>query len=80
VVRVLALRGFEDAFADFFLEWIGVRLDTGLDWNIVASLIKEAYRVTAPKRLVKQMDATPPPAPPSASARGRGRPAPPASA
>lgn len=55
--------------------WIGVRLDTGLDWNVVASLIKEAYRVTAPKRLVKRLDATPPPAPPSASARGRGRPA-----
>ena len=57
--------------------WIGVRLDTGLDWDIVASLIKAAYRVTAPKRALKQLDeggpVTPPPAAPtSASARGRG--------
>ena len=27
--------------------WIGVRLDTGLDWGMVESLIKAAYRVTA---------------------------------
>lgn len=54
--------------------WIGVRLDTGLDWGVVASLISAAYRVTAPKRLLKRLDeerATPPPAP-SPSARGRG--------
>jgi hypothetical protein len=34
--------------------WIGVRLDTGLDWGMVESLIKAAWKVTAPKRLVKQ--------------------------
>ena len=36
--------------------WIGVRLDTGLDWNIVASLIKDAYRKTAPPRLRRQLE------------------------
>jgi hypothetical protein len=36
--------------------WVGVRLDTGLDWDVVASLIKEAYRVTAPKKLVRKLE------------------------
>jgi hypothetical protein len=36
--------------------WIGVRLDTGLDWDVVASLIKDAYRATAPKKLVRQLE------------------------
>jgi hypothetical protein len=36
--------------------WVGVRLDTGLDWSVVASVIKDAYRVTAPARLVRQLD------------------------
>jgi hypothetical protein len=36
--------------------WIGVRLDTGLDWNVVASLIKDAWRVTAPPRLRRQLE------------------------
>jgi len=31
--------------------WVGVRLDTGLDWGVVAMVVREAYRVTAPKRL-----------------------------
>jgi len=32
--------------------WLGVRLDQGLDWSIVASLIAEAYGQVAPKRLL----------------------------
>ena len=36
--------------------WVGVRLDTGLDWNIVASLIKDAYRIIAPAKLVRQLE------------------------
>jgi len=36
--------------------WIGVRLDTGLDWGVVESLIRAAWRVTAPRRLVKRLD------------------------
>jgi hypothetical protein len=36
--------------------WIGVRLDTGLGWNVVASLIRDAYRATAPKKILKQFE------------------------
>lgn len=32
--------------------WIGVRLDDGVDWDEVADLIAESYRLTAPRRLV----------------------------
>lgn len=28
--------------------WIGIRLDRGLDWKIVASLLEQAYRWIAP--------------------------------
>jgi len=30
--------------------WIGVRLDTGLDWKVIASLIVQAHEVTSAKR------------------------------
>jgi hypothetical protein len=36
--------------------WVGVRLDTGLDWKVVASLIKDAYRIIAPPKLVRQLE------------------------
>jgi hypothetical protein len=36
--------------------WVGVRLDTGLDWNVVASLIKNAYRIIAPPKFVRQLE------------------------
>lgn len=36
--------------------WIGIRLDTGLDWKVVESFVKQAYRMIAPKRLVKRLD------------------------
>ncbi len=36
--------------------WIGLRLDVGLDWDEVAEICEEAYRVVAPKRLVQQLD------------------------
>lgn len=36
--------------------WIGVYLDTDLDWDHVADLIDDSYRMTAPKRLVKDLD------------------------
>lgn len=29
--------------------WIGVRLDADLDWDFVAHLVEESYRITAPK-------------------------------
>lgn len=37
--------------------WIGVRLDIRPDWNEVAGLIDDAYRVVAPPKLVAQLDA-----------------------
>ncbi len=35
--------------------WVGVRLHRGVDWDVVADLIVESYRMTAPKRLVATM-------------------------
>ena len=31
--------------------WIGVWLDVDLDWEFIAYLVKESYRLTAPKRV-----------------------------
>ncbi len=36
--------------------WVGVYLDVELDWDEVADLIKESYRMTAPKRLYALLD------------------------
>jgi predicted DNA-binding protein (MmcQ/YjbR family) len=37
--------------------WVGLWLDTGdVDWDEVADLLTEAYRLTAPKRLVAELD------------------------
>ena len=33
--------------------WIGVRLDTGLDWKTIAALIEQAHAVTMAKRKSK---------------------------
>ena len=32
--------------------WIGIRLEGDVDWGMVASLAEDAYRMTAPKRLL----------------------------
>ncbi len=37
--------------------WLGVRLDRSPDWDEVADIIEEAYRVVAIKRLLTQLDA-----------------------
>lgn len=31
--------------------WIGVYLDRSPDWNEIADLLQDSYRLTAPKRL-----------------------------
>ena len=31
--------------------WVGVRLDLPVDWDFVAGLVTDSYRMTAPKRL-----------------------------
>ncbi len=36
--------------------WIGVRLDVGVDWDELARICEEAYRVIAPKKLVAMLD------------------------
>ncbi|HEY1390109.1 MAG TPA: MmcQ/YjbR family DNA-binding protein, partial [Ktedonobacterales bacterium] len=38
--------------------WVGAWLDIGLDldWEQLGELIEESYRMTAPKRLVAQLD------------------------
>lgn len=36
--------------------WIGAWLDAACDWDAVAELVNDAYRQTAPKRLLAQLD------------------------
>jgi len=38
--------------------WLGVRLDRDPDWDEVTSIVDEAYRLVAPKRLVARLDAS----------------------
>lgn len=37
--------------------WLGVYLDVEVDWERIAEIVEDAYRVVAPKRLVAQLDA-----------------------
>jgi hypothetical protein len=36
--------------------WVGLRLDGELDWDELADLVEESYRMTAPKRLSVQIE------------------------
>jgi predicted DNA-binding protein (MmcQ/YjbR family) len=36
--------------------WVGVWLDVELDWDQVADLVEESYRMTAPKRLTRLLN------------------------
>ena len=38
--------------------WIGVWLDVEQDWDEIAELIEDSYRLIAPRKLVAQLDAT----------------------
>ena len=40
--------------------WVGAYIDRGVDWEIVADLLGDAYRLTAPKKLVAQLDSPAP--------------------
>jgi predicted DNA-binding protein (MmcQ/YjbR family) len=40
--------------------WLGVWLDVSVDWDQIADLVADAYRVVAPKRLVAELDAREP--------------------
>jgi hypothetical protein len=46
--------------------WLGVRLDVPADWDEIAELVEEAYRMVAPKRLVAELDAAGSADPPTA--------------
>jgi predicted DNA-binding protein (MmcQ/YjbR family) len=37
--------------------WVGAWLDVEVDWEELADLVEESYRMTAPKRLAAQLDA-----------------------
>jgi predicted DNA-binding protein (MmcQ/YjbR family) len=37
--------------------WVGVVLDTKPDWDVVAELVEDAYRLVASRRLVARLDA-----------------------
>ncbi|MEO8611381.1 MAG: MmcQ/YjbR family DNA-binding protein [Chloroflexota bacterium] len=39
--------------------WIGIWLDLELDWDHIAGLVDESYRMTAPKRLLKLLPSNP---------------------
>jgi len=40
--------------------WIGAYVDIDQDWDEIAELIEESYRMVAPKTLVKQLEAAQP--------------------
>lgn len=35
--------------------WIGIRLETGVDWQEVAALVQRSYQMTAPKKLLAHL-------------------------
>ena len=39
--------------------WVGVYLDGKPDWDTLAALLEEGWRMTAPKRLVARLDGAP---------------------
>lgn len=36
--------------------WVGVRLDLDVDWDEVAGIVEDGYRMSAPKRLIALLD------------------------
>jgi hypothetical protein len=38
--------------------WLGVRLDVEVDWEEVAGIVTDAYRLVAPKTLLRQLTDT----------------------
>lgn len=49
--------------------WIGVRLDTGVDWTVVAELMADAWRLVAPRKEVAMAQARAPLEPASSPSR-----------
>jgi predicted DNA-binding protein (MmcQ/YjbR family) len=40
--------------------WIGMHLREPVDWDLVGELMRDSYRMTAPKRLLATLDGAPP--------------------
>jgi len=40
--------------------WIGIRMEGAVPWDHVADLVRDSYRMTAPKRLLAPLDGTTP--------------------
>jgi hypothetical protein len=36
--------------------WLGVRIDNDPDWDEIAQIVEDAYRMVAPKKLVALLD------------------------
>ena len=36
--------------------WVGLRLDRYIDWDEVADLVRESYRMAAPRKLLAQLE------------------------
>ena len=36
--------------------WVGVYLDVPVDWDEIAEIVEDAYRMIAPKKLVENLD------------------------
>jgi hypothetical protein len=39
--------------------WVGVRIDVDPDWDEVAAIVTDAYRLVAPRKLVAQLEDRP---------------------
>lgn len=37
--------------------WVGVRLDVAVDWDEIATIVEDSYRLVAPRRLLALLDA-----------------------
>jgi hypothetical protein len=42
--------------------WVGAHLDRGADWEVIGDLLRDAYRLAAPKKLAASVLISPPPA------------------
>ncbi len=49
--------------------WIGVWLDRAVDWEELSDLLRDAFRLTAPKRVAALLDAPAPSKAPRRSSR-----------
>jgi len=36
--------------------WVGVRLDRGADWQMIAGILEDGYRMVAPERAIRELD------------------------